>query len=268
MKVIHIDNVNCDALHPYTSLTEAALRCGNKNMPPLFIAESPKVIQRALDAGYKPVSMLCEEKHITGDAADIIAKLPADFPIYTANRDLLMSITGYTLTRGVLCAMHRYEQPSVKEVLANATRIAVLCGVCDSTNIGAIFRSAAALGINAILLTRDSCDPLCRRAVRVSMGNIFAVEWTWIDDAIQTCAEFGFTSIALALRDNAVKLNIISPVEYPKTALLLGSEGHGLPDNVINNADISAIIPMTRSIDSLNVATAAAIAFYHFSTTN
>ena len=227
----------------------------------LFIAESPKVIRVALDAGYKPVSLLCEEKHITGDAADIIQRLPEDVPVYTGNRQLLAQLTGYTLTRGVLCAMHRPQLPTIEDVCKDARRIVVIHGVCDTTNIGAIFRSAAALGIDAVLLTPDSCDPLNRRAVRVSMGTIFLVPWTWLDDE-KTLHDHGFKTAAMALTDASIPLDDPVLKAEPRLALIMGTEGDGLPYSTIAEADYTVRIPMQHGVDSLNVAAAAAVAFW------
>ena len=184
MNIININNVEASGADIFSSLTEAQLRQSREVESGLFIAESPKVIRVALDAGYEPFALLCERKHITGDASDIIARCP-DIPVYTGERSVLASLTGYTLTRGVLCAMKRREMPKVEEICSGASRVVVIDGVVDTTNIGAIFRSAAALGIDGVLLTRSSCDPLNRRAVRVSMGSVFLVPWTWLDAPVQ-----------------------------------------------------------------------------------
>lgn len=263
-EIIRFDNLKHELLRPYASLTEATLRRGDNTTPPLFIAESPKVILRALDAGYEPVSLLCEQKHIDGDAAEVISRLPAGVPVLTADRNLLSRLTGYTLTRGVLAAFLRRPLPDVKHVLANSSRIAVLAGVCDATNVGAIFRSAAALGIDAILLSEDACDPLCRRAVRVSMGNVFSMPWTRVADIMSTSRDFAFRTLAMALRADALPINKVMFDENSKLALIFGTEGDGLPDNIVSSADTRVIIPMSNDVDSLNVATSAAIAFWHF----
>ncbi|MDE5935151.1 MAG: RNA methyltransferase, partial [Muribaculaceae bacterium] len=190
----------------YTQLTEAQLRNRLSPSDAVFIAESPKVIMTALDAGMTPLSLLCERRHITGDAKCIIDRLPDDFPIYTAERSVLGKMTGYTLTRGVLCAMRRPADRPLCDVLCGARRLAVIDGVTDTTNIGAIFRSAAALGIDGVLLTRTSCDPLNRRSVRVSMGSVFLVPWTWIDSIDQLC-DHGFKTVAMALRHDSVTID-------------------------------------------------------------
>lgn len=255
--VINVDDINCEALAPYARLTEWQLR----SQQDLFIAESPKVIRTALDAGIRPVSLLCERKHIEGDAADIIARCQ-DIPVYSGDRETLAALTGYTLTRGVLCAMLRPTLPSIESLTAHSRRIAVIDGVCDTTNIGAIFRSAAALGIDAVLLTRSSCDPLNRRAVRVSMGSVFKVPWTWLDTPVSSLAGYGFKTVALALTDKSVSIDDATLCKEPKLALILGTEGDGLAHDVIADADYTARIPMSRGVDSLNVAAAAAVAFW------
>lgn len=262
MNIIEINNVNNPAVEMFCSLTEAQLR--NKLEPEkgVFIVESPKVIRVALDAGYEPVALLMETKHITGDAADIVARIPQDTPIYTGNREILAEITGYKLTRGVLCAMKRPQPHSVEEVVKTARRIVVINGVVDTTNIGAIFRSAAALGIDAVLLTRDSCDPLNRRAVRVSMGSIFLVPWTWIDCDIQSLIPLGFRTVAMALTDRSISLSDPILKQEPKLAIIMGTEGDGLPQQTIDHADYTVRIPMAHGVDSLNVAAASAVAFW------
>ena len=245
----------------FSTLTEAQLRRGIESDQGVFIAESPKVIRVAIAAGYEPLTLLCEERHITGDAADIIAAHP-DMPVYTGGRDLLASLTGYTLTRGVLCAMRRPTETSVSEVLKGARRVVVIDGVTDTTNIGAIFRSAAALGIDAVLLTRTACDPLNRRAVRVSMGSVFLVPWTWIDDIEGQLHAEGFTTAAMALTDDS--LSVDDPVleQQEKLAVVLGTEGDGLADATIAACDYTVKIPMYHGVDSLNVAAASAVAFW------
>lgn len=244
----------------FASLTEAQLRNRLDPSRGIFIAESPKVIRVALQAGYQPQALLCERKHITGDAADIIAKC-GDIPIYTGERDLLAKLTGYTLTRGVLCAMHRRPEPAVADVVKEARRIVVIDGVVDTTNIGAIFRSAAALGIDAVLLTKNACDPLNRRAVRVSMGSVFLEPWTWLDD-YNTLHELGFTTAAMALTDDSIALDNPRLKATEKLAIIMGTEGDGLPTQTIREADYVIRIPMSHQVDSLNVAAAAAIAFW------
>lgn len=260
--VIEISDINDSKLDCFCRLTESQLRCGTSNLPGVFIAESPKVIRIAMQSGYSPLAMLCERRHIEGDAADIIAECEADMPLYTADRETLASLTGYTLTRGVLCAMRRRPEPDAAQVCRGARRIAVIDGVCDTTNIGAIFRSAAALGVDAILLTRGSCDPLNRRAIRVSMGNVFLMPWAWIDDAVVDVKALGFKTVALALTDNSVAIDDGEMAREPRLALILGTEGDGLSHEVIAGADYTARIPMHRGVDSLNVAAASAVAFW------
>ena len=240
--MIHeITTLSDPRLDIFASLTEAQLRNRLDPTRGIFIAESPKVIRVALQAGYTPQALLCERKHITGDAADIIDRC-GDIPIYTGTRELLAQLTGYTLTRGVLCAMQRRPSPPVADVIGQARRIVVIDGVVDTTNIGAIFRSAAALGIDAVLLTRNACDPLNRRAVRVSMGSVFLVPWTWLDDYA-------------TLHDPRLK-------QTEKLAIIMGTEGDGLPAQTIHDADYVIRIPMSHQVDSLNVAAAAAVAFW------
>ncbi len=244
----------------FSRLTEAQLRMELEPEKGLFIAESPKVIRVALDAGWEPTALLCERKHVTGDAKDIVERIGADVPIYIGSRELLAQLTGYTLTRGVLCAMRRKPMPSVAEVIKDACRVIVLEAVTDTTNIGAIFRSAAALGIDAVLLTRDTCDPLNRRAVRVSMGTVFLVPWTWIDAPIQTLHDHGFRTAAMALCDDSVALDDERLKREPRLAMIMGTEGDGLPQRTIAEADYTVRIPMSHGVDSLNVAAATAVA--------
>ena len=245
----------------FSSLTEAQLRRRIDSDKGLFIAESPKVIRVALDSGYEPQALLCEERHIIGDAADIIASYP-NIPVYTGSRELLGSLTGYTLTRGVLCAMQRPKEPSISDVVKDARRVVVIDGVTDTTNIGAIFRSAAALNIDAVLLTRTSCDPLNRRSVRVSMGSVFLVPWTWIDDIESELHAEGFSTAAMALTDNSVPIDYEELKAVPRLAIIMGTEGDGLAHDVIRAADYVVRIPMSHGVDSLNVAAAAAVAFW------
>ncbi len=261
MPIIEITSLTQPGVEVFATLTEAQLRNRLDPQRGVFIAESPKVIRVALAAGYEPLALLCEEKHITGDAADIVARC-GDIPVYTGERDLLASLTGYTLTRGVLCAMRRPTPPSVADVCSNARRIVVVDGVVDTTNIGAIFRSAAALGIDAVLLTPTSCDPLNRRAVRVSMGSVFLVPWTWIDTPISSLRKLGFKTVAMALSDNSVSIDDEALNKEPRLAIIMGTEGDGLADRVIADADYVARIPMAHGVDSLNVAAAAAVAFW------
>lgn len=248
----------------FAKLTEAQLRNSLNPEDGLFIAESPKVIRVALDAGLFPTALLCERKHIEGDAADIISRLP-DVPVYTGSRQVLASITGYTLTRGVLCAMRRPVLPSVESLCMLARRAVVIDDVSDTTNIGAIFRSAAALGMDAVFLTPTACDPLNRRAVRVSMGSVFLIPWTRLECGIGQLKTYGFKTVAMALRHNSVVISDPVLKQEPKLAIVMGTEGEGLPIATIDAADYVVKIPMHHGVDSLNVAAASAIAFYELS---
>ena len=245
----------------FCALTESQLRNRLEPEQGIFIAESPKVILVALSAGYEPIALLCEERHIKGDAAKILNRISPDIPVYTGDRELLSSLTGYTLTRGVLCAMRRPEgTPTLSP-------FAVIHGVVDTTNVGAIFRSAAALGIDAVLLTPDSCDPLCRRAVRVSMGSVFLVPWAYLPSAVpgrtlQTLHQMGFSTAAMALDDASIPLSHPCLQQENRLALIMGSEGEGLPKETIHEATYTVRIPMSHHVDSLNVAAAAAVAFW------
>ncbi len=265
--IIEITSIHDEAIRPYTALTEAQLRTAvvadatsAEENGGLFIAESPKVITTALNAGYEPVSLLCEKRHITGDAAEIIRRCPG-MAVYTGERQLLSAITGYTLTRGVLCAMKRRRLPTVEEAVAGKRRIVVIDSVVDSTNIGAIFRSAAALGIDAVLLTHGSCDALNRRCVRVSMGSVFLVPWTWMNDYDELRC-LGFHTAAMALTERSVPIDDTLLAAEEQLAIIVGSEGYGLPAETIAAADYVVRIPMYNGVDSLNVAAAAAIAFW------
>lgn len=261
MPIIEISSLSHLGTEVFSTLTEAQLRNRLEPGKGIFIAESPKVINVALNAGYEPVSLLCERRHITGDAAEIISRC-GDIPVYTGDRELLASLTGYTLTRGVLCAMRRPVSRSVEEVCRGARRIAIIDSVVDTTNIGAIFRSAAALGIDAVLLTRSSCDPLNRRAVRVSMGSVFLVPWTWLDGSVASVRDYGFRTAAMALTDNSVSIDDPVLVNEPRLAIVLGTEGDGLAHETIAEADYVVRIPMSHNVDSLNVAAASAVAFW------
>lgn len=261
MSIIHLNSLENPALKLYTTLTEAQLRNRLDEENGIFIAESPKVIRVAMNAGYRPLSLLCEERHITGDASFIIEAFP-EIDVFTGPRELLTALTGYKLTRGVLCAMKRRQLPTVAEICLNARRIAVIDGVVDTTNIGAIFRSAAALGIDGILLTPTSCDPLNRRAVRVSMGTIFQVPWTWIRQPLTSLYDYGFKTVAMALSDNSVRIDDPVLGAEERLAIVLGTEGDGLSDGVISSCDYVARIPMAHGVDSLNVAAASAVAFW------
>lgn len=261
MPIIEISSLNHPGTDVFGELTEAQLRNRLEPEKGIFIAESPKVIKVALDAGYVPVSILCERKHIAGDASGIIAHC-GDIPVYTGDRRLLSSLTGYTLTRGVLCAMRRPQPRSIEEVCKDARRVAVIDGVVDTTNIGAIFRSAAALGIDAVLLTPSSCDPLNRRAVRVSMGAVFLVPWAWMNRPLHHLGQLGFRTAAMALTDDSVTIDNPALAAEPKLAIALGTEGDGLPHDTISDADYVVRIPMSHNVDSLNVAAASAVAFW------
>ena len=273
MEIIRIESLHDPRVQMFTTLTEAQLRNRLEPLKGIFIAESPKVIGVALQAGYQPIAMLCEERHIEGDARDVITmaedarRQTAEgdggeaFPVYTGSRELLAQLTGYTLTRGVLCAMRRPEERRVEEVCSKARRVAVIHGVVDTTNIGAIFRSAAALGIDAVLLTRDSCDPLNRRAVRVSMGSVFLVPWAWIDNLNQL-QTLRFRTAAMALSDDSIALDNPVLKQEERLAIIMGTEGDGLPQQTIAGADYVVRIPMAHGVDSLNVAAASAVAFW------
>lgn len=261
MPIIEITSLAQPGVELFSTLTEAQLRRRMEPEKGLFIAESPKVIERALDAGYVPIALLCEERHLSGDAAAIVERC-GEIPIYTGSRELLASLTGYTLTRGVLCAMQRPQSPAVSEVCATARRVVVIDGVVDATNVGAIFRSAAALGIDAVLLTPKSCDPLNRRAVRVSMGSVFLVPWTWLHEPVGSLRELGFRTAAMALTDNSVSIDNEALIKEKRLAVIMGNEGDGLASAVIAEADYVVRIPMAHGVDSLNVAAAAAVAFW------
>lgn len=258
--IYEISSIKDERMQLFTSMTEAQLRNRLNQEQGVFIAESPKVIRVALQAGYQPQALLCEQKHIEGDARDIIEAHP-EMPVYTGSREMLSELTGYTLTRGVLCAMRRKPEPKLEDVLRDAHRICIIDAVCDTTNIGAIFRSAAALGIDAVLLTRSSCDPLNRRAIRVSMGTIFLVPWTWLDSYSQL-HDLGFKTAAMALTDQSISLDDPILKQQDKLAFIMGTEGDGLPQQTINDADFTVRIPMSHQVDSLNVAAAAAVAFW------
>ncbi len=262
--IIEISNIHASELDVYARLTQAQLRNRIEAEKGIFIAESPKVIRLALKSGCTPLSLLMERKHITGDGADIIA-LCGNIPVYTADREVLAELTGYELTRGVLCAMRRPAPLPYEQICCTAKRIAVLDGIVDSTNIGAIFRSAAALGMDGVLLTNSCCDPLCRRAIRVSMGTVFQVPWAYFPKGLpwaDALRRLEFKTVALALDDTAVPID--SPIlkEQDRLAIVLGTEGDGLSKGAIANCDFKAIIPMYHQVDSLNVAAASAVAFW------
>lgn len=267
--IIEITDLSLPELDVFARLTEAQLRSRLEPEKGIFIAESPKVIERALDAGCVPLSLLMERRHIDGQARPILARC-GDIPVYTAGREVLAELTGYALTRGVLCAMRRPALPTVEQLCASARRVAVLEGIVDSTNVGAIFRSAAALYIDAVLLTPTCCDPLCRRAVRVSMGTVFQVPWTrigstpadWPQPGLERLRALGFKTAAMALSDTAVSIEDPQLQSEPKLAILLGTEGDGLAHSTIAQCDHTVCIPMSHGVDSLNVAAASAVAFW------
>lgn len=267
--IIEITDFTAPELDVYARLSETQLLHYYEPSEGLFIAESPKVIERALDAGYVPVSLLSERKHITGEAKDVIARC-GNIPVYTADFDVLTKLTGFQLTRGVLCVMRRRQLPGLEEICSGARRIAVLENIVNPTNIGAIFRSAAALNIDAILLTPACSDPLYRRAARVSMGTVFQIPWTylgnktseWPKQGIHILHKMGFKTAAMALSDNAVNINDPQLMSEEKLAIVLGTEGDGLATNTIADCDYTVCIPMSHGVDSLNVAAASAIAFW------
>ena len=267
--IITISDFSDPRLDLFARLTEGQLRRRQESEQGIFIAESPKVIERALNGSYTPVALLMEQKHIEGDGAPIIARCP-EVPVYTASRQVLEALTGFALTRGVLCAMERRALPTVEDLLQNARRVAVLEGIVDPTNVGAIFRSAAALNMDAVLVTPTCCDPLYRRAVRVSMGTVFQVPWTKIGDdhtqwphpGLERLQALGFKTAAMALRDDSVSIDDAGLLSEDKLAIVLGTEGDGLANDTIANCDYTVKIPMSHEVDSLNVAAASAVAFW------
>ena len=267
--IIELTDITAPELDVFARLTEAQLRNRLEPEKGIFIAESPKVIRLALNAGYTPVSLLMERHHITGQGADIIARC-GEIPVYTADREVLAQLTGYELTRGILCAMRRPVLRTVEELCANARRVAVLEGIADSTNVGAIIRSAAALNVDAVLLTPTCCDPLCRRAVRVSMGTVFQVPWTrigedpaeWPHPGIERLQGMGFKTAAMALTDKSISMEDPALPQVEKLAIVLGTEGDGLVHQTIADCDYTVRIPMAHGVDSLNVAAASAVAFW------
>ena len=265
--MIEITDISAPELDVFARLTENQLRNKKDPQKGIFIAESPKVIKTALDAGYEPLSFLMERKHIEGDAKEILAACE-DVPVYTADREVLEQLTGYALTRGVLCAMRRPAPKEAQEVLQGAKRVAVLESIVDSTNIGAIFRSAAALGMDAVLLTDTCCDPYNRRAVRVSMGTVFQVPWAVVPDPMVFLKEHGFQTCAMALDDRAISIEDERLQREEKLAIYLGTEGDGLNKNTIARCDYTVMIPMYHGVDSLNVAAASAVAFWQLRAKN
>lgn len=267
--IIEITDFRAPELDIYARLTEVQLLRLYEPQTGLFIAESPKVIERALDAGYEPVSFLAEKKNLTGETLDVIRRCD-DIPVYTADFEVLSKLTGYQLTRGMLCAMRRSRLPHVKDVCADARRIAVLENVMNPTNIGAIFRSAAALNIDAVLLTHGCSDPLYRRAARVSMGTVFQIPWTFLESNVidgdtsylKPLQDLGFKTAAMALSDNSVSIADPRLASEEKLAIVLGTEGDGLAPSTIADCDYTVRIPMSHGVDSLNVAAASAVAFW------
>lgn len=267
--VIEITNFSAPELDVYARLTEAQLLNRFEPAKGMFIAESPKVIHRALDAGCQPVSLLMERKDIDGSAAEIIARCP-EIPVFTADEDLLCNLTGYHLTRGVLCAMRRLKLPTVEEICQSARRVVVLENVQNPTNVGAIFRSAAALGMDAVLLTPGCSNPLYRRSARVSMGTVFQIPWTFIGNDITDWPHpgmdrlkgMGFKTVSMALRNDSYSIDDPRLRQEEKLAILMGSEGDGLTDDTLAFCDFTVKIPMYHGVDSLNVAAASAVAFW------
>ena len=268
--IIEITDFQAPELDVYARLSENQLLNRCEPEKGMFIAESPRVIERALDAGYRPVSCLVEKRHIEGEAKEIIRRCGeiGNVPVYTAEFDVLTQLTGFKLTRGMLCAMRRPPLPEVRQICEGSRRIAILENVVNPTNVGAIFRSAAALGIDAVLLTYDSSDPLYRRAVRVSMGTVFQIPWTffekdaWPEKGIRLLRELGFRTAAMALREDSVSIDNQKLLAEKKLAIILGTEGDGLASSTIADCDYTVRIPMSRGVDSLNVAAASAVAFW------
>ena len=268
--IIEITDFQAPELDVYARLSENQLLNRCEPEKGMFIAESPRVIERALDAGYRPVSCLVEKRHIEGEAKEIIRRCGeiGNVPVYTAEFDVLTQLTGFKLTRGMLCAMRRPPLPEARQICEGSRRIAILENVVNPTNVGAIFRSAAALGIDAVLLTYDSSDPLYRRAVRVSMGTVFQIPWTffekdaWPEKGIRLLRELGFRTAAMALCDDSVSIDNPQLLAEEKLAVILGAEGDGLAFSTIADCDYTVRIPMSRGVDSLNVAAASAVAFW------
>ena len=268
-RIIEVRDLDIPELEVYARLTETQLRSRVDPEKGIFIAETAKVVTLALEAGYQPVSLLMDRRRLEGQGRAILERC-GDVPVYTGERDLLSRLTGYTLTRGILCAMRRPQPRSAEEICSGAARIAVLEDVTDSTNVGALFRSAAALGMDAMLLSPSCCDPLCRRAVRVSMGTVLLLPWArlgdrgedWPGGGIARLHDMGFRVAALALREDAAVLGDPGLEKTEKLALLLGTEGDGLRQETIDLCDAAVRIPMSRGVDSLNVAAAGAVAFW------
>ena len=261
--IIEIQDFSAPELDIYARLTENQLLNRADPANALFVAESPLVIGRAMDGGCVPVSFLMEPKHVTGRGAEILARCPENIPVYTAGLEVLTQLTGFHLTRGMLCAMRRPELPTLEQVLTGATRVAVLENIMNPTNLGAVFRSAAALGMDAVLVTSAGSDPLYRRASRVSMGTVFQVPWTYLPkNWPEVLRSLGFTTAAMALRKDSLRLSDPRLGETEKLAVVLGTEGDGLAPDTIARCDYTVMIPMSHAVDSLNVAAASAVAFY------
>lgn len=261
--IIEITDFNSPQLDIYARMSEGQLLNRHEPEKGIFIAESPKVVERALDAGCEPISMLVERKHIDGEAKPIIDRC-REVPVYTAPFEVLTQLTGFKLTRGMLCAMHRPQLPNVSEVCSKARRIAVLENVMNPTNVGAIFRSAAALNMDAVLLTHGCSNPLYRRAIRVSMGTVFQIPWTFLNEekGVSELKELGFKTAAMALTDDSVSIDNEELLAEEKLAIVLGTEGDGLAKETIADCDYTVKIPMSHGVDSLNVAAASAVAFW------
>ena len=260
--IIEITDFNAPELDIYARLTEVQLL--NREFPEkgIFIAESPKVIERAIDGGYEPISCLMEKRHIEGEGKEILERLK-DIPVFCAEFDVLTKLTGFKLTRGMLCAMKRKPLPDALEICKNKSRVVILDKVMNPTNVGAIIRSAAALGMDAVLLTPGCSDPLYRRAIRVSMGTVFQIEWTFLpDENLDNLKSLGFKTVAMALKDNSVSIDNSNLTKEKKLAIIMGTEGDGLSDQTISGCDYTVKIPMYNGVDSLNVAAASAVAFY------
>ena len=271
MSIIQIDDLNDPQLDIYARLSEAQLLHFYEPEEGIFIAESPKVIQTAFDEGYEPISFLVEDKHIKTQAKDILSQW-SDIPVYTAKFDILKQLTGFGLTRGMLCAMHRKPLPLVEDICKKKERIVILENIMNPTNVGAIFRSAAALNMDAILLTKGCSDPFYRRSIRVSMGTVFQIPWTfindtisWPDQGIHILKQLGYKTVAMALTDHCVSINDKQLLSEDKLAIILGTEGYGLCDETIKSCDYTVKIPMAHGVDSLNVAAASAVAFWELS---
>lgn len=259
--IIEITDISVPELEVFAQLTEKQLRHKLEPEKGIFIAESGKVIELALAAGCEPISLLMERKQLTGQGKNILVRYD-DVTVYTGDREVLAGLTGYRLTRGILCAMRRPQLPPVQQICARASRVAVLENITDAANVGGIFRSAAALGVGAVLVMRSCCDPLCRKAVRVSMGTVFQIPWTYIENGIAPLQELGFKTAALALREQAVSIDDPKLMAETRLALIFGTEGYGLAQATIDACDYVVQIPMAHDVDSLNVAAASAVTFW------